>query len=154
MGSEAGRQVSERNQILLVLHGAIVLFVALLFGFPFGAALGAGWGDDSIRAWRVAHSGVAAVGLTLIAIGAALRQLVLGQHGASCLVWSLVTSAYAFTLALLLRGIAGVRGFQPTGPPLNLVVFACNMVGVSGSLVGVALTVRGAFAALRRSTAE
>jgi hypothetical protein len=146
--------VSERNQIRLVLHGAIVLFVALLFGFPFGAALGAGWGDESVRAWRVAHSGVAAVGLTLIAIGAARPQLVLGQHGASWLVWSLAASAYAFTLALLLRGIAGVRGFQPTGSPLNLVVFACNVVGVLGSLIGMMLTVRGAFAALRRSAAE
>ena len=146
--------MSERIQLQLVFHGAIVLLVALLFGFPFGAALRAGWGDESIRAWRVAHSGAAAIGVTLIATGAALRQLVLGHREEFWLVWSLVASAYAFTLSVLLRGVAGMGGFYPTGPPLSWVVFACNLVGVLGSLIGIALTVRGAFAALRRPAAE
>jgi hypothetical protein len=63
-----------------------------------------------------------------------------------------VASAYAFTVAVLIRGIAGVKGFQPTGPILNWVAFVSNVVGIVGSLMGVALTIRGASAALRRPT--
>jgi len=143
--------VSERRQIQMLFHGAIVLFIGLLFGLPFGVGLSAGWGEESVQAWRVAHVGMVAVGLLLIAIGAALRHLVLGQRQTSWLVWSLVASAYAFTLAVLIRGIAGVKGFQPTGPILNWAAFVSNMVGILGCLMGVALTIRGAYAALRRS---
>jgi hypothetical protein len=76
-----------------------------------------------------------------------VRHLVLGQREASWLAWSLVASAYPFTLSVLLRGVAGVRGFQPTGPIPNWIAFLSNMVGILGSLMGVALTVRGARAA-------
>src|SRR5574341_380806 len=133
----------------MLLHGAIVVFIGLLFGLPFGVAVTAGWGEESVQAWRVAHAGMVAVGLLLIAVGAALRHLVLGQREASWLVWSLVISAYAFTLAVVIRGIAGVKGFQPTGPILNRIAFLSNMVGILGSLIGVALTIRGASASLR-----
>jgi len=138
----------------MLFHGAIVVCMGLLFGLPFGVAVTAGWGEESVQAWRVAHAGMVAVGLMLIAIGAALRNLVLGQRRTSWLVWSLVASAYAFTLAVLIRGIAGVKGFQPTGPILNWVAFVSNVVGILGSLMGVALTVRGAYAALRTPPAR
>jgi len=141
--------VSERRQIQMLFHGAIVVFMGLLFGLPFGVAVTTGWGEESVQAWRVAHAGMVAVGLMLIAIGAALRHLVPGQRQTSWLVWSLVASAYAFTLAVLIRGIAGVKGFQPTGPLLNWVAFVSNAVGIVGSLMGVALTICGAYAALR-----
>jgi uncharacterized membrane protein len=136
----------------MLFHGAIIVFMGLLFGLPFGVAVTTGWGEESVQAWRVAHAGMVAVGLMLIAIGAALRHLLLGQRLASWLVWSLVASVYAFTLAVLLRRAAGVKGFQPTGPILNWMAFLANMVGILGSLTGVALTIRGASAALRRPT--
>ena len=101
--------MSERRQTQMLFHGAIILFLGLLFGLPFGVAVTTGWGEESVQAWRVAHAGMVAVGLMLIAIGAALRYLVLGRRLASWLVWSLVASAYAFTLPVLLRGIA-LRG--------------------------------------------
>ena len=43
----------------------------------------------------------------------------------------------------------GVNGFQPTGLILNWVAFLSNVVGIVGSLMGVALTICGACAALR-----
>ena len=141
--------MSERRQTQMLLHGTIVVFMGLLFGLPFGVAVTTGWGEESVQAWRVAHAGMVAVGLLLIAIGAALRHLLLGQQESSWLVWSLVASAYAFTLAVLIRGIAGVKGFQPTGPILNWIAFLFNMAGIAGSMMGVALTIRGAYAALR-----
>lgn len=135
-------------QTQMLFHGAVVLFVGLLCGLPFGAGVARGWGDESVRSWRVAHSGVAGIGVMLIAIGAALQHMVLGERGVLLLVWSLLVSAYAFTLAMVLGSIAGVRGLRPSGPPLNVAVFVGNMVGVAGSLFGVALAVYGMYAAL------
>ncbi|MBI3002941.1 MAG: hypothetical protein HYY54_04860 [candidate division NC10 bacterium] len=132
----------------MLFHGAVVLFIGLACGLPFGTALARGWNDDSVRSWRVAHSGVAGIGVMLIAIGAAVQHMVLGEHAAFLLVWSLVVSAYAFTLAMVLGGIAGVRGLRPSGPALNLVVFVGNMVGVAGSLFGIALAAYGMYGAL------
>lgn len=60
-----------------------------------------------------------------------------------------MTSAYSFTLGLVVAATAGVRGLRATGPALNWVVFAAYMVGSVGALVGVALVIRGAYAALR-----
>ena len=135
-------------QTQMLFHGAIVLFVGLVCGVPFGVAVARGWGEDSVRSWRVAHSGVAGIGVMLLAIGAMLQHMALGECAAFLLVWSLVVSAYAFTLAMVLGGIAGVRGLRPSGPALNLVVFVGNMVGVAGSLFGVALAVYGMYEAL------
>lgn len=139
----------ERIQLQTLFHGAIVLFVGLLCGIPFGAAVGNAWGDEAVRAWRVAHSGGVTVGLMLIAIGAVLHRLLLGDRAASVLVWSLVTSAYTFTLGLVVAATAGVRGLRATGPVLNWVVFTAYMAGTLGALLGVALVILGAYAALR-----
>ena len=141
--------MSEPLQMQILLHGAIVLFVGLLCGIPFGAAVGSTWGDEAVRAWRVAHSGGVTVGLMLIAIGAVLPRLLLGDRAPSVLVWSLVVSAYSFTLGMVLAATGGVRGLRATGPALNWVVFAAYMVGSLGALLGVALMILGAYAALR-----
>ena len=142
-------KVSERFQLQTLLHGAIVLLVGLLCGIPFGAAVGNAWGEEAVRAWRVAHSGGAMIGLMLIAIGAVLPRLLLGDRAASVLAWSLVASAYSFTLGLVVAATAGVRGLGATGPPLNWVVFVAYMVGSLGVLLSVVLMIRGAYAALR-----
>ncbi len=144
--------MSERIQMQILLHGAIVLFVGLLCGIPFGAAVGNGRGGETVRAWRVAHSGGVTVGLMLIAIGAVLNRLLLGGRAASVLVWSLVASAYSFTLGMVVAATAGVRGLQATGPALNWVVFAAYMLGSLGALLGVVLLIRGAYAALRATS--
>ncbi len=89
------------------------------------------------------------VGLMLIAIGAVLPRLRMGHRAASVLVWSLVASAYGFTLGLVVAAAGGVRGLRAAGPALNWVVFTAYMSGSLGALVGVGLMIRGAYAALR-----
>ncbi len=54
----------------------------------------------------------------------------------------------------MIRGVGGMKGFQPTGPILNWIAFLSNMVGIVGSLAGVVLTIYGASAALRKPPAE
>ncbi|MBI3016229.1 MAG: hypothetical protein HYY65_14465 [Candidatus Tectomicrobia bacterium] len=141
--------MTERAGLQILFHGAIVLFVGLLCGFPFAAAVTGAWGDETVRAWRLAHVGLAAVGIWLIATGAALPRLALGDRTASVLVWSVVMSAYAFVLALLIAPVAGMRGLEPFGSGLNWIAFASNMVGTLGALLGGALMIIGAHRAVR-----
>lgn len=143
--------MQQRDQALVVLHGAVVLFVGNLFGIPLGAAIADGARPEAIRAWQAAHSAVVAGGIMLIAIGGAARYLTLGPRAASWLLWSLVALGYGAIVGLGLGAVAGVRGFLPTGPLLNLLAFAGNLAVVWGSLVGVALVIHGAHAAWRRS---
>lgn len=138
----------------IVFHGAAVLIVGLLCGFPFAAALTGNWGDEPLRAWRFAHLGLIVTGIWLLATAAVLPSLVLGRRPASVLVWSLLGAAYGFMTALLVAAVSGVRGLQPTGPAANWVAFAANTFGALGGLVGAALTLLGARAALRRLRAS
>jgi hypothetical protein len=132
----------------LLFHGAVVLILGLLCGIPFGAAA-ARAREGSARAWRVAHSGGATLGLMLVAIGATLSRLRLDDLALSTLTWSLVVSGYAFMLGMVLAALAGTRGLRAEGPPLNWVVFGAYVVGSVGSVVGVGLMIRGAWTALR-----
>ena len=40
---------------MLTFNGLVVLFLGLLAGAPYGAALVDGWGDEAARAWKLAH---------------------------------------------------------------------------------------------------
>ena len=51
----------------LLLHALIVLLVGLICGAPMGRAITRNHGEDKVRAWRVAHSGLS-MGLSLIHI--------------------------------------------------------------------------------------
>lgn len=130
----------------LVFHGAVVLLLGLLTGLPLGAAITDGWGEEAIRAWRVAHTGLVGGGVALIAIGGAARHVRLGPRAAAWLVWLLVGSIYAGVFALGLGPILGVRGLEPTPPPANILAFTANVVLALGSLIASALLVRGAWA--------
>jgi hypothetical protein len=128
----------------LLFHGAVVLLVGLLTGLPFGMAIADGWGEESVRAWRVAHTGLVGGGVVLIAIAGALRHVRLGPSAAAWLVWSLVVTVYAAVIALGLGPILGVRGLEPTPPSANLLVFAANIVLAVGAFIATVLLVGGA----------
>jgi hypothetical protein len=134
--------MTDRDQRRLVFHGAIVLLIGNLCGVPLAAAASAGSSEATMHAWRVAHSGLVATGVLLIAVGSALRLVVLGAGAASWLVWSLLASAYGGVVALVLAG-AGANLFAPTAAPLDLLAFAGNAVVVVGTLIGVVLLIRG-----------
>ncbi len=130
----------------LLFHGAVVLLIGLVAGLPLAAAITDGWGDESIHAWRVAHTGLVGGGVVLIAIAGALRNVRLGASAGAWLVRSLIGSVYAGVFALGLGPILGVRGLEPVPPLGNILVFAANAVLALGSLIATVLLVGGAWA--------
>ena len=140
--------MTERDQRILVFHGAIILMSANLVGIPMANAITSGAGEDAIRAWRVAHTGLASGALLMLAVAAVLRHVVLGPTAGRWLLWCFVVAGYAALVGLGGGAAAGVRGLEPTGPAMNLVAFAGNTVLASASLLGTALLIRGAWAAV------
>jgi hypothetical protein len=129
----------------LVFHGAIVMFIGLLCGYP---ALGER-GDEAARLWRAAHLELLMIGIWLLATAAVLPALVLKRREGLGRVWSLLATGYGLMTVLLIRAVTGVRGIQPTGPAANWVAFAGSAIGILGALLAVLLTLMGARAALR-----
>jgi len=139
----------KRAQRQILLHGLIVLLVGLVCGVPYGRAITQGWGEEAVRGWRLAHFSLLFGGIWLMVIAAVSHLLVLSRRGIASLVYSSVTSGYAFTLALVVGATSGVRGLEATGPSLNLVAFAGNIVASLASVVWVAVSMVGAIRALR-----
>src|SRR6185369_1853255 len=98
-----------------------------LAGIPMSQASTSGAGEDAIRAWRVAHVGVVAGGLMLIAFAPALRLVKLGPTPARLLILSLLAAGYG-SLGLMLGAAAGARGLQPGHSVVNTIVFLTNNV--------------------------
>ncbi|HYW18937.1 MAG TPA: hypothetical protein VE956_06390 [Nodularia sp. (in: cyanobacteria)] len=129
--------------IQLTLHGAIVILVGLLAGIPYGVAINKKQDENVIRAWRVAHSGLSMGGTTMIAVSAVLSNLQLDLIFTSALVWSFVVSGYEFCVALPYGAWVGYRGLTLEEPKQNQVVYAGNMVGAIGSLIGTLALIFG-----------
>lgn len=132
----------------LILHGGIILLVGLLSGAPFGRAIVHGKSEATVRAWRVAHSGLAMGGVLLLALALVVPQLQLSASALAVLVWAFIASGYGFAVALPLGAHYGHRGLTSGPPFLNRVVYFGNMIGVAGSLVGTLILLWGAYAAL------
>ena len=132
----------------LILHGGIILLAGLLCGAPFGSAVIRGKSEATVRAWRVAHSGIVMGGIMLLVIGLVLPHLQLGDSGRELLIVSFVASGYGFTIALPLGAQYGHRGLTSESPLVNRLVYAGNMIGAAGSLVGTLMLIWGAYAAL------
>jgi hypothetical protein len=132
----------------LVLNGAIVLLAGLLSGAPMGSAINQRKTEETIRAWRVAHSGLVMGGVMMLAIAPVIPQLALNTSLLSILVWAFVVSAYGFVVALPLGAWKGHRGLKPRPRGVNTVVYVGNMVGAWGSLIGTLLLIYGSWNSL------
>ena len=143
-----------RAQLQIFFHGLIVVLVGILCGVPYGQAITHGWGEEAVRGWRLAHFSLVFGGIWLLVVAAVSHLLVLSSRGITILVCSVVTSGYAFTLALIVAATSGVRGLEATGPVLNLVAFVGNIVASLASLVWVAVSLVGAVRALREVDPE
>ena len=139
--------MTERADLQMLLHGAIVLFLGYLCGFPLGVGMTENWANADIHFWRVAHSGLVVGGVWSIATGAAVRHLSLSGRGISILAWSVVLANYGFLLNGFARAAAG--GSDGAGGALNWLVISSFALASLASLLGAGFTIVGAFLALR-----
>ena len=132
----------------LALHGSVILLVGLLCGAPLGSAVARGRSEDTIRAWRVAHSSLVMGGILLLAVAGIFEKLTLAAWASGLLAWALVTSSYVFAVVLPFGARYGHRGLKYQAPLANRLMYLGNTLGALGLLVGTVVLVVGAYAAL------
>ena len=132
----------------LILHGGMILLAGLLCGAPLGSAVVRGKPEETIRAWRVAHSSLVMGGILLLAVAGIVAQLQLSAWALGLMVWAFVASSYGFAVVLPLGAHYGHRGLTSDPPLLNRVIYFGNTIGAMGLLVGTIVLLWGAYAAL------
>ena len=132
----------------LILHGGIILLLGLLCGAPLGSAIVRKKAEETVRAWRVAHSSLVMGGVLLLAIAGILSHLELSSFALALLVWVVVASSYAFAVVLPMAALYGQRGLTSRPPLVNRLLYFGNMLGAGGLLLGAVVLLWGAYAAL------
>jgi hypothetical protein len=115
--------MTSRGAADLALHGLLVLFLGLLCGIPFGSAIVSGWGDDAVRAWKLAPA---------------------RQQG--IVVWGAILAAWGNVIGAMIGALTGYRGLAPEGPLANWLVFLAFMFGMWGVLLAVPVAAAGVLA--------
>jgi hypothetical protein len=131
---------------LVVFHGAAVLLLGLLCGLPAVVEELGGMPLHGVT-WRGAHSALLEAGVWLLATAGVFPLLVLPSRQRQALCWSLLITAYAFTIAVLVQVMTGVRALSPSGNVINLLAYAANIVTVATGVLAALLTLLGAKAA-------
>jgi hypothetical protein len=134
----------------LVFHGAIVLLVGLLCGYPTVVESLSSPG----RLWHTAHEALLMIGIWLLATSSVLATITLDRRDASALVWSLIATGYGFMIAVVTQAITGVEAFEPGHSPGSIVAFSGSAVGILGALLATLLTLKGAGAAIKGARSE
>jgi hypothetical protein len=135
--------------MFLVLNGAVVLLVGLLSGAPMGSAINKRKGEDIVRGWRVAHSGLVMGGIMLLGIASIIPKLALSEGAAATLALAFFVSSVGFTVALPLGAWKQHRGLKPKPSGINTLVYLGNIVGAWGSVIGTLIVIVGAWNGLR-----
>lgn len=125
----------------LLLHALIVLLVGLLSGAPMGIAINNNAGDDRIRAWRVAHSGLSMGGIMLMSMSLVVGHMSLTGLSRLAVLVPSIASGYGFAVSLPFGAWTGHRGLSRTGPWQNRVVHIGNQIGAYGSLISVVVLI-------------
>ena len=131
----------------LVFHGGVILLAGLLCGAPLGSAVVRRKSEETVRAWRVAHSSLVMGGVLLLALGGVVSHLHLNAFALALLAWAFIASSYVFAIVLPLAAYCGHRGLSSAPPPMNRVLYFGNIVGAAGMLVGTIVLLWGSYAA-------
>jgi len=127
----------------MILHGAAVIWVGLMAGFPFGLVV-MGRMEGDIRAWHMAHLEGLLNGLLTIGAGVALKSLSLDERRVPLYAWSFILAAWGNIIASIIAAVVHQRGLELALPMSNLVVFTIFVAAVLGVLIGLYLMMRGA----------
>lgn len=136
-----------RNECgLLLVHGAAVLLLGLLLGL---AAVVEELAGTQPQRWRAGHAALLLAGVWLLAVAAVLPLLVLSQRQKTALCWSLLVTAYAFTIAIVVQAATGVRALAPSSSAGSWIAYGANIITVGGGMFAGVLTLMGALGALK-----
>ena len=138
-------EVSEKY---LLFHGAIVLMAGIFTGLLFWLVIILGKANESVRAWRVAHSVLIADGLMMLIAGLTVPHLGLSALAVLVLVVALILSGSGFVFAFIIGAWKGIRGLTPKPFGLNTILFIGHFTGATGSFIGIAILIYGLFKAL------
>lgn len=141
--------MTARAARLLAFNGLLVLLVGLLAGGPYGAAIVQGWGDEAVRAWKLAHGEGIQNGILALALAGSARWIALGARGEGVVVWGTVLAAWGNAIGAVLGAVLGYRGLAPQGPLGNWLVFVAFMFGMWGVLIAVPVAAAGAWRQMR-----
>lgn len=141
--------MTRRGAATLTLHGLVVLLLGLLCGAPYGAAIVGTWGDEPVRAWKLAHLEGVQNGILVLALAGVSGLLLLSERQEKVVVWGAVLAAYGNVLGALLGAVSGFRGLAPEGPLANWIVFVAFMFGMWGVLIAVPVAAFGVLGWLR-----
>jgi len=145
--------MTRRGAATLALHGLIVLFLGLLCGMPYGAAIVGGWGEEPVLAWKLAHMEGVQNGILVLALAGAAGFFALSARSERIVVWGAILAAYGNILGAVIGALSGYRGLAPEGPLANALVFVAFMFGMWGVLIAVPLAAYGVLAWLRSGRA-
>jgi hypothetical protein len=131
---------------LLLVHGAAVILVGLLLGL---AAVAEELAGTQPTRWRAGHGALLLAGAWLLAVSAVFPQLRLTGRQRAVLCWSLLATAYAFTIAIIVQASTGVRMLSPAVSVAGWVGYVANLVTVAAGIFAALLTFLGALGAMR-----
>jgi len=137
--------MSTRAATTLALHGLLILFLGLIAGVPYGAALVGEWGPEPVRAWKLAHQEGVQNGILLLALAGCSTWVTLGRRAERVVTWGAVLAAYGNIVGAGLGAVLGHRGLAPEGPLANGLVFVAFMFGMWGVLIAVPVAAVGAW---------
>jgi len=135
--------MNDATQRRLAFHGATVILLGLLAGFPYAMVV-SGDLEGTERAWRMAHMEGVTNGLLIFGVAALLPVLRLGDAGRRALTGCLLFTAYANTVASIIGASTQNRGLAFGGSLANTVVFLLFTFAVVTIFATVGLVIQGA----------
>ena len=132
----------------LLFHAAVILLIGLFAGIPYGKAILRKKPESLVQAWRVAHGALALGAALMVALAAVLSSLQVSLLVKQALAVAFIVSGYGFAFALTVGPVVGARGLSAKGPISAKAVYAGNIVGAVGSLVGAFVLLYAAFVSL------
>jgi hypothetical protein len=135
--------VEKKLRARLVFHGAIVILLGMLAGFPYAFVI-MGTMEGDLRAWRMAHLEGVMNGLLCLAAAGVFRRLSLSAGQQRLMTWSFILMGYGNVIASIIGASTGERGLQFAAPAANMVVFSLFTVAIVAVFLGLGLLAYGA----------
>jgi hypothetical protein len=134
--------VEKKLRASLIFHGAIVIILGLLAGFPYALVLQGQMAGEP-RAWSMAHLEGVLNGLLCLGAAGAFGKLALSAGQMRVMTWSFILMAYGNAVASVIGAVTGQRGLELAGPMSNMIVFALFMIAVVLVLIALGLLAYG-----------